>query len=81
MKVFLDTADVEAIRRAQGTGLLDGVTTNPSKIIETGRNFHEVIQEICSIVTGPVSAEALRSQSGKGPQMARLIRNCIRNAR
>ena len=59
MKVFLDTADVEAIRRAQDTGLLDGVTTNPSKIIETGRKFHKVIQEICSIVTGPVSAEAV----------------------
>lgn len=59
MKVFLDTADVEAIRRTQDTGLLDGVTTNPSKIIETGRNFHQVIQEICSIVPGPVSAEAV----------------------
>jgi len=59
MKVFLDTADVEAIRRAYGTGLLDGVTTNPSKIIETGRKFHEVIKEICSIVTGPVNAETV----------------------
>ncbi len=59
MKIFLDTADTEAIRRAQDTGFLNGVTTNPSKIIQTGRKFHEVIREICSIVSGPVSAEAV----------------------
>jgi len=59
MKVFLDTADVEAIRRAQDTGLLDGVTTNPSKIAETGRDFYKVIEDICAIVPGPVSAEAV----------------------
>jgi len=49
MKIFLDTADIEAIKRVNDTGLLDGVTTNPSKIAETGRRFTEVIQEICSI--------------------------------
>jgi transaldolase len=59
MKVFLDTADVEAIRRANDTGLLDGVTTNPMKIAETGKPFYAVIEEICSIVSGPVSAEAV----------------------
>ncbi len=59
MKVFLDTADVEAIRRALDTGLLDGVTTNPSKIAETGRDFYKVIEDICTIVPGPVSAEAV----------------------
>jgi transaldolase len=59
MKIYLDTADVEAIRKAYDTGLLDGITTNPSKIEETGRGFFEVIREICSIVPGPVSAEAV----------------------
>jgi transaldolase len=50
---------VEAIRRANDTGLLDGVTTNPMKIAETGKPFRGVIKEICSIVSGPVSAEAI----------------------
>jgi transaldolase len=59
LKVFLDTADVDAIRRANDTGLLDGITTNPMKIAETGKPFYGVIEEICSIVSGPVSAEAV----------------------
>lgn len=59
MKIFLDTADVEEIRRANDTGLLDGVTTNPTKIAATGQRFTKVIEEICSIVSGPVSAEAI----------------------
>lgn len=59
MKIFLDTADIDAIKRANDTGLLDGITTNPSKIAETGRRFTEIIEEICSIVKGPVSAEAV----------------------
>lgn len=59
MKIFLDTADVVAIRKANDTGLLDGVTTNPAKIAETGKKFTSVIKEICSIVKGPVSAEAV----------------------
>jgi len=66
MKIFLDTADAEAVRRAQATGLLDGVTTNPSKIAESGRNFKEVVKEICSITPGPVSAEAM---SETAPEM------------
>lgn len=59
MRVFLDTADVEAIKRAYDTGLLGGITTNPAKIAETGKKFTDVIEEICSIVPGPVSAEAV----------------------
>lgn len=59
MKLFLDTGDVESIRRAADTGLLDGVTTNPSHIAKTGRRFQEVVQEICGIVSGPVSVEAM----------------------
>ena len=59
MKIFLDTGDVEGIRRVNDTGLLDGVTTNPTHIAKTGRTFHEVIKEICNIVSGPVSVEAM----------------------
>jgi transaldolase len=59
MKFFLDTADVDAVRRAHDTGLLDGVTTNPAKIAESGRKFMEVVEEIASITPGPVSAEAM----------------------
>jgi transaldolase len=59
MKIFLDTGDVEAIKKAYDTGLVDGVTTNPSHIAKTGRKFQDVVKEICSIVPGPVSAEAV----------------------
>jgi transaldolase len=59
MKIFLDTADIESIKRAFDTGLIDGITTNPSKILGTGKKFHEILQEICKIVKGPVSAEAV----------------------
>ena len=57
MKFFIDSADVEEIQNLTDTGLIDGVTTNPSLITKTGRNFLTVIEEICSIVSGPVSAE------------------------
>lgn len=59
MKIFLDTADIESIKRANDTGLLDGITTNPSKILESGKKFQDVLTEICKIVKGPVSAEAV----------------------
>ena len=59
MKIFLDTANIESINRANDTGLLDGITTNPSKILESGKKFYYVIEEICKIVKGPVSAEAV----------------------
>ncbi len=57
MKFFVDTANVDEIRDLAATGLLDGVTTNPSLIAKTGRRFLEVVREICDIVDGPVSAE------------------------
>jgi transaldolase len=57
MKFFADTADVDEIRELAETGLLDGVTTNPSLVAKTGRDFKQTIREICSIVEGPVSAE------------------------
>ena len=57
MKFFVDTADTEEIRELCDTGLLDGVTTNPSLVAKTGRDFFEVLAEICALVPGPVSAE------------------------
>jgi transaldolase len=59
MKIFLDTADVVKIKEFASTGLIDGVTTNPSIIAKSGRKFEEVIAEICSLVKGPVSAEVI----------------------
>ena len=56
MKFFIDTADVQEIKELSSTGLLDGVTTNPSLIKKSGRKIEEVIEEICNIVNGPVSA-------------------------
>ena len=59
MKIFLDTADTKQIKAFASTGLVDGVTTNPSIIAKQGRKIQDVIAEICSIVTGPVSAEVI----------------------
>ncbi len=59
MKFFIDTANVEEIREAATLGILDGVTTNPSLIAREGRDFHEVLREIVSIVNGPISAEVV----------------------
>jgi transaldolase len=57
MKFFIDTADIAEIRELAATGLVDGVTTNPSLIAKTGRNFLETIAEICEVIPGSVSAE------------------------
>lgn len=59
MKFFIDTADVDEIRKAHAMGLVDGVTTNPSLVAKTGRPFADVIHDICEIVDGPISAEAV----------------------
>ena len=59
MKIFLDTADVAEIREYAATGLVDGVTTNPSLAAKTGRDYVEVLKEICGMVQGAVSAEVL----------------------
>lgn len=57
MKFFIDTADIAEIRELAATGLVDGVTTNPSLVAKSGRDFMEVLAEICDTVDGPVSAE------------------------
>ncbi len=63
MKFFIDTADVNEIREAESLGILDGVTTNPTLVSRTGRPFKETIEEICSIVKGPVSAEVVSTDT------------------
>ena len=59
MKFFIDTANVDQIKRANDMGVLDGVTTNPTLVAREGREFRELIKEICGIVSGPVSAEVI----------------------
>lgn len=59
MKFFIDTANIDEIREANAMGMADGVTTNPSLIAKEGRNFEEIIQDICKIVDGPISAEVI----------------------
>jgi transaldolase len=59
MKFFIDTADLEEIRKARQLGLIDGVTTNPSLVAKTGRRYLDVVKEICEVVDGPISAEVL----------------------
>jgi transaldolase len=59
MKLFIDTAMIDEIKEAQSWGILDGVTTNPTHVAASGKKFLDVIEEICSIVDGPISAEAV----------------------
>lgn len=63
MKIFIDTANVDEIRRVSKWGILDGVTTNPSLIAKEGRDIKDVVEEICSIVDGPISAEVISLKS------------------
>jgi transaldolase len=73
MKIFIDTANVEEIKRVAEWGILDGVTTNPSLIAKEGRDLKEVIEEICSIVDGPISAEVMSLESKKMVEEAREL--------
>ncbi len=59
MRIFIDTANIEEIKEINAMGFLDGVTTNPTLIAREGRNYREVIKEICAIVNGPISAEVI----------------------
>ena len=63
MKFFIDTANIEEITKANELGLLDGVTTNPSLVAKEGREFEELIKEVCRIVNGPVSAEVISTDA------------------
>ena len=79
MKLFIDTANVDEIREAASWGILDGVTTNPSLVSKTGRDFESVVNEICAIVDGPINAEVVSLDApgmiAEGERLARMHRN------
>src|SRR5690606_21354472 len=81
MKLFLDTADVAVIKDLLPTGMVDGVTTNPSLIAKSGRNIAEVIAEICALVDGPISAEAVatdyETMVKEGEKLAAIHKNVV----
>ena len=80
MKFFIDTANVEAIRKAHERGMVDGVTTNPSLVAKEGRDFRTVVNEIASFVKGPISLEVV-SEKAKGMlKEARELNSWIDNA-
>jgi len=81
MKFFVDTADIAEIRDLASTGLVDGVTTNPSLVAKTGRKFTDIIQDICAVVKGPVSAEVaatdFETMLAEGRFLAKLAGNVV----
>jgi transaldolase len=79
MKFFVDTAEISEIRELAATGLLDGVTTNPSLIAKSGRRITEVITEICEIVSGPVSAEVAATEYKQMLAEAAVLRRIAKN--
>lgn len=79
MKFFVDTAEIADIRDLAATGLLDGVTTNPSLIAKSGRDFMEVTKEICGIVDGPVSAEVVALDHETMMKEAEVLRKIADN--
>jgi len=79
MKFFVDTAIIPEIEEIAATGLLDGVTTNPSLIAKSGRDFKETIAEICKVVPGPVSAEVAATDYAGMMREAEILRKIARN--
>ncbi|MBW4983256.1 fructose-6-phosphate aldolase [Mameliella sp. CS4] len=81
MKFFVDTANIDDIKELNDYGLLDGVTTNPSLIAKSGRDFKEVIAEICKVVEGPVSAEVAAmdfdGMVAEGEHLAKIADNVV----
>jgi transaldolase len=79
MKFFVDTAEIAEIKELQDTGLLDGVTTNPSLVMKSGRNFLEVVKEIAAVVKGPVSAEVVATDYDGMMREAAVLRKLADN--
>lgn len=81
MQFFIDTANIDEIKQAVAMGMVDGVTTNPSLIAKEGRDFHEVIKEICGLVKGPVSAEVVSLDAEgmlkEGRELAKIGDNIV----
>lgn len=79
MKFFVDTADIDAIAELNDLGMVDGVTTNPSLILKSGRDILEVTKEICALVDGPVSAEVVATEAdamiAEGRKLAEIAGN------
>ncbi|HVA13241.1 MAG TPA: fructose-6-phosphate aldolase [Stellaceae bacterium] len=79
MKFFMDTADLDEIRELANTGFVDGVTTNPTLVAKSGRQFLDVVREICAIVPGPVSAEVTATDAAtmlaQGRKLAKIAKN------
>ncbi|HEX3756533.1 MAG TPA: fructose-6-phosphate aldolase [Rhizomicrobium sp.] len=79
MKIFLDTADVKEIREMAASGLIDGVTTNPSLAAKTGRDYVGALREICAAVPGPISAEVLATDYDGMLAQAKIFRAVAKN--
>ncbi len=81
MKFFIDTANIAEIKEANAMGMVDGVTTNPSLIAREGRDFKEIITEICEIVDGPISAEVISLETdgmvSEARDLARIHKNIV----
>ncbi len=81
MKIFLDTTDVNAIAQLSETGLIDGITTNPSLVAKSGQNFESLLREICQIIKGPVSAEVTApdhpTMLKEGLHLAKIASNIV----
>jgi transaldolase len=79
MKFFVDTADVAEIKDLAATGLLDGVTTNPTLVAKAGRDFKDIVAEICAVVPGPVSAEVAATDYDGMMREAEVLRKIAKN--
>ncbi len=81
MKIFIDTAEIKEIREAHAWGIIDGVTTNPSLVAKSGRSLESVINEICAIVDGPISAEVVSVDApgmiAEGKRLAAIHPNVV----
>ena len=81
MKFFIDTANIAEIKEAASMGVLDGVTTNPSLVAKEGKDFRKLLEEICAIVDGPISAEVISTDLDgimkEGRELAKIHRNIV----
>ncbi|MCY4033331.1 MAG: fructose-6-phosphate aldolase [Hyphomicrobiales bacterium] len=79
MKIFLDSTDIEYITRLRPTGMIDGITTNPSLMAQSDKGFEEVLRDICTLIEGPVSAEVVVTEAGEMYRQGRYLANLADN--
>lgn len=81
MKIFIDSASLDEIKKANAMGLVDGVTTNPSLVAKQGGNFHDLLHRICEVVNGPISAEVVATDAQgmlrEGRELVKIHRNIV----